>query len=164
MGSLVDVWHSRDAEPLARLGDPGRWPAVLAGGDPGQRDQLSPAEGRPRRGELLGDRAIVLLGVQGAVLADGDSPGAGRRRRAAGWSSSPSRCADGAGAAPGRWRGSPRRARAAGRPARLSRIGSRIARPGAGPPVQEVAAAVDPVVGDLVGARGSGRPRCSADC
>ena len=45
--------------------------AVFAGGDAGQGGQLSPAEGRAGRGELLGHGAVVLLGVQGAVLADG---------------------------------------------------------------------------------------------
>ena len=32
---------------------------------------MPPAEGRAGGGELLGDGAVVLLGVQGAVLADG---------------------------------------------------------------------------------------------
>ena len=45
--------------------------AVLAGRHSRQCDQLPPAEGRPRRGELLADRAIVLFGVQRAVFAHG---------------------------------------------------------------------------------------------
>ena len=32
---------------------------------------MSPAEGRAGGGELFGDGPVVLLGVQGAVLADG---------------------------------------------------------------------------------------------
>ena len=44
--------------------------AVLAGGDAGQGRELPPAEGRAGGGELLGDGPVVLLGVQGAVLAD----------------------------------------------------------------------------------------------
>src|SRR5262249_25416809 len=43
---------------------------VLARGDARQGGQLSPAERGTRLGEFLADRAIVLLGVQPAVLAD----------------------------------------------------------------------------------------------
>ena len=60
-----------DLEQPARLGDARRGVAVLAGRDAGQCGELAPAEGRPSRGELLGHGAVVLLGMQGAVLADG---------------------------------------------------------------------------------------------
>src|SRR5262249_24524614 len=52
-------------QQLARLGVPRRRETVLAGSDARQRHQLPPAEGRPRRRELLGDGAVILLGVQG---------------------------------------------------------------------------------------------------
>src|SRR5262249_54041518 len=38
--------------------------AVFAGRHAGQREQLPPAERRPRPLELLADRLVVLLGVQ----------------------------------------------------------------------------------------------------
>ena len=44
---------------------------MFAGGDAGQRHQLPPAEGGARGGELFCHRAVVLLGVQGPILAAG---------------------------------------------------------------------------------------------
>ena len=44
---------------------------VFAGGHACQRRKMPPAERGTAGRELLGDRAVVLLGVQGAVLADG---------------------------------------------------------------------------------------------
>src|SRR5262249_36534976 len=43
---------------------------VGAGSDAGQRDQVAPAESRPGGREFLRHRAVELLAVQGAVLAD----------------------------------------------------------------------------------------------
>src|SRR5262245_39625628 len=62
--------RSTESEPITSLGDAGRRPAELTGGHAGQCDELSPAEGGPGRREFLADRAVVFLGVQGAVLAD----------------------------------------------------------------------------------------------
>src|SRR5262249_3914918 len=62
---------SSNLQPSDGLLDAGRGPAVLAGGDAGEGDELAPAEGGSGGGELLGDSSVVLLGVQGAVLADG---------------------------------------------------------------------------------------------
>ncbi len=45
--------------------------AVGAGGDAGQGHELPPAEGGAAGGEFFSHRAIVFLGVKGAVLADG---------------------------------------------------------------------------------------------
>src|SRR5262245_42050407 len=44
--------------------------AVLTGGDAGQSDEVTPAEGRPRGGEFLDHRTVILLRVQRAILAD----------------------------------------------------------------------------------------------
>src|SRR5262249_39702294 len=57
-------------QQLARLlGARGR-EAVLAGDDAGQRDEVAPLERRPCALEVLRHRAVVLLRVQSAVLAD----------------------------------------------------------------------------------------------
>src|SRR3954447_26168035 len=58
-------------QQFPRFRDAGRRAAVFAGGDAGERDQLPPAEGGAGRGEFLAGRAVELLGVEGAVLADG---------------------------------------------------------------------------------------------
>src|SRR5207247_1869275 len=57
-------------QQLTCLGITGCRLAVLAGGDARERHELAPAERRPSAGELLHHRAVILLGVQGAVLAD----------------------------------------------------------------------------------------------
>src|SRR5262249_54765326 len=54
--------------------------AVLAGDDAGQRDEVAPLERRPRAVEVLRHRAVVLLRVQGAVLADAVLQQHGERR------------------------------------------------------------------------------------
>src|SRR5439155_8282581 len=61
---------SLNVEQLARLHVPRSREAVLARGHARQCRQLSPAEGGAGRGELLGHRAVVFLGVQGTILAD----------------------------------------------------------------------------------------------
>ena len=74
-----DIHRRADAAPLAlpypnsflASSMPGAGRAIRAGGDPGQRDQVAPAERRPDAGELLAHRAVILLGVQRPVLADG---------------------------------------------------------------------------------------------
>src|SRR5262249_10090171 len=48
--------------------------AVGAGGDAGQGHELPPAEGRPAGREFLAHGAVILLGMQGTVLADGVTP------------------------------------------------------------------------------------------
>src|SRR5688572_23478061 len=58
-------------QDIARLGVARRGAAVLAGGDAGEGDELAPPERRARGGEFLAARAVVLLGVEGAVLAGG---------------------------------------------------------------------------------------------
>src|SRR5580658_915221 len=50
--------------------------AVFAGGDPGQREQLAPAEGGAGGGEFFGCRAVEFLGAERAVFRS--DPGAGR--------------------------------------------------------------------------------------
>ena len=50
---------------------PGRGAAVFAGGDAGERHQLTPAEGGARGGEFFGHGAVVFLGVERAVFAHG---------------------------------------------------------------------------------------------
>src|SRR5437868_4329411 len=45
--------------------------SVGTSGDPGERHDLAPPERRPGGCELLGHRAIILLGVQRPVAADG---------------------------------------------------------------------------------------------
>src|SRR5262249_8712111 len=57
-------------QQLARLPVPPGREAVRAGDDAGQRDEVAPPERRPRAVEVLRHRAVVLLRVQGAVLAD----------------------------------------------------------------------------------------------
>src|SRR6266496_838560 len=56
---------------LSSLRQAGRGAAVLAGGDSGERHQLTPAEGRARGGEFFGHGAVVFLGVERAVFAHG---------------------------------------------------------------------------------------------
>ena len=63
--------ESADSEPFARLGEARRRPAVLAGGYPCQRHKLTPSKRRPSGGELFGDGAVILLGVERAVFTDG---------------------------------------------------------------------------------------------
>ena len=55
--------ESRDPESLPRFADAGRRPPVFTGGHPCQGNELPPAKRRARRGELLGDSPVVLLGV-----------------------------------------------------------------------------------------------------
>ena len=66
----IKATELRYAQQLAGFLIARRRKAVFAGGDARQRHQLPPAEGRPRGGEFLADRAVVLFGVQRAVFAD----------------------------------------------------------------------------------------------
>src|SRR5262245_18226041 len=54
---------------LGRLVVSRRREAVFASCDAGQADELPPAKSRAGHGEFLGDRAIILLGVQCPVFA-----------------------------------------------------------------------------------------------
>src|SRR6266571_7448830 len=58
-------------EHFTRLGHAGGGAAILAGRDAGQGHQCTPAEGGPGGGEFFGDGAVILFGVQRAVLAHG---------------------------------------------------------------------------------------------
>src|SRR5690242_10929425 len=60
-----------DLQQLSGLRVSRRGAAVLAGGNAGECNELAPAEGGSRRGELLAGRAIVLLRVERTVFADG---------------------------------------------------------------------------------------------
>src|SRR5687768_1002818 len=51
------------SQQLACLGVARRGAAVFAGGDAGQGHELPPAESGPRAGELVADRAVILLGM-----------------------------------------------------------------------------------------------------
>ena len=62
--------NGSDTEEPARVRDAGRGMSIFTGRDAGQRRQLPPAEGRAGRGEFLGHRPVVFLGVEGPVLAD----------------------------------------------------------------------------------------------
>src|SRR5215831_15867475 len=74
VSSVFNLWPRTsplDTQQAAGFGVAGGGLAELAGGDAGQRQKLPPAEGRTGGGELFGHRAIILLGVQGPVFADG---------------------------------------------------------------------------------------------
>src|SRR5438552_527896 len=65
-------WYAAvlDAEQAAGLIIAGRGLAVLAGRHARQGNKLPPAEGGPGGRKFLGGRPVVLLRVQGAVFAD----------------------------------------------------------------------------------------------
>src|SRR5262249_51927142 len=68
----ADAWlRLTEAEQLAGFGIAAGWVAVFAGGHPRQGRQFAPTEGRTQEGELLAHRLVILLGVQGALLANG---------------------------------------------------------------------------------------------
>src|SRR5690606_9968632 len=56
-------------EQLASLLLPRRGVAVFAGGDAGERGEMTPAEGGTGEVEIVPHRLEILLGVEGAVLA-----------------------------------------------------------------------------------------------
>ena len=118
-------------QPLPGLGDARGGAAALAGGHAGERDELPPAEGGTRRGELLADGPVVLLGVEGARPRSRRSRAAARRPGV--------RCGRacrsggrGRRRGPGPGRGSRLRARPGASSGSTSLIGSRSARRGRG--------------------------------
>ena len=150
-----------DFEQIARLGVARGGAAELAGGHAGEGDQLAPAERRAGRREFLAGGPVKLLGVERAVLAHGEAQQQGeqgvgvaarlavprgRRRQARAWSF----------------------ARTAERSSSRSPAGSVVWTAssasgwGRGRQREEVAPAVDPVPGHLVGPQdqaGRGVPR-----
>ena len=58
-------------QKLSRFCHPRCRAAILAGGDAGERNQLSPAKRRARRGEFFGRGAVLFLGMERAVFAHG---------------------------------------------------------------------------------------------
>src|SRR5438094_7665268 len=69
--SRMDLASILYFQHFSRLSHTRRRSAIFAGGHAGKRDQLTPAESRTRSSKFFARGAIIFLGMERAVFADG---------------------------------------------------------------------------------------------